>query len=83
MRLRIGDAGFVDWDDINSGVNWGVVLLYAAVISLGLQMKDTGAARWFAEGFLSLMEPLGGAEGLERGRQEFPKSLPRAFRQAL
>ena len=52
-------AGFVEWEDMNSGVNWGVVLLYAAVISLGLQMKDTGAARWVAESFLSLLAPFG------------------------
>ena len=37
-------AGLVRWEEINSGVNWGVVLLYAAAISLGVQMKDTGAA---------------------------------------
>ena len=28
-------AGLVKWEDINSGVNWGVVLLYGAAISLG------------------------------------------------
>ena len=26
--------GLVQWDDVNSGVNWGVVWLYAAAISL-------------------------------------------------
>ena len=26
-------AGLVRWEDINAGVNWGVVLLYAAAIS--------------------------------------------------
>ncbi|MCA0432905.1 MAG: DASS family sodium-coupled anion symporter [Proteobacteria bacterium] len=40
--------GLVRWEDINSGVNWGIVLLYAAAISLGVQMKETGAAEWFA-----------------------------------
>ncbi len=44
--------GLVRWEDINSGVNWGVVLLYAAAISLGLQMKETGAAEWVALSFL-------------------------------
>ena len=38
-------AGLVRWEDINNGVNWGVVLLYAAAISLGVQMKDTGGRR--------------------------------------
>jgi solute carrier family 13 (sodium-dependent dicarboxylate transporter), member 2/3/5 len=57
-------AGLVVWEDINSGVNWGVVLLYAAAISLGVQMKDTGAARWVAESFLALLTPLGAGEGV-------------------
>ncbi len=57
-------AGLVVWDDINSGVNWGVVLLYAAAISLGLQMKETGAAEWVAGGFLSILEPIGADQGI-------------------
>ena len=56
-------AGLVRWEDINSGVNWGVVLLYAAAISLGIQMKDTGAAVWVAETFIGALEPLGLAQG--------------------
>ncbi len=57
-------AGLVRWEDVNSGVNWGVVLLYAAAISLGVQMKDTGAAAWVANNFLSLLKPLGMGDGL-------------------
>tara|TARA_Y100001960_G_C14758715_1_gene872758 strand:+ start:572 stop:1936 length:1365 start_codon:yes stop_codon:yes gene_type:complete len=57
-------AGLVKWEDINSGVNWGVVLLYAAAISLGVQMKDTGAATWVAEHFLDVLTPFGAGEGL-------------------
>ena len=57
-------AGLVRWEDINSGVNWGVVLLYAAAISLGVQMKETGAAQWLAEHFLSLMIPIGADHGV-------------------
>lgn len=57
-------AGLVLWDDVNSGVNWGVVLLYAAAISLGVQMKDTGAAKWVAENFLALLSPLGADQGI-------------------
>ncbi len=56
-------AGLVKWEDINSGVNWGVILLYAAAISLGLQMKETGAAQWVAESFLAFMAPVGANEG--------------------
>tara|TARA_B100000700_G_scaffold69282_1_gene76788 strand:- start:241 stop:858 length:618 start_codon:yes stop_codon:yes gene_type:complete len=56
-------AGLVKWEDINSGVNWGVVLLYGAAISLGIEMKETGAAEWVAMSFLSLLEPFGASDG--------------------
>ncbi len=56
-------AGLVRWEDINAGVNWGVVLLYAAAISLGVQMKETGAAEWIAESFLSMLAPIGADQG--------------------
>ena len=55
--------GLVRWEDLNSGVNWGVVLLYAAAISLGVQMKDTGAALWVANSFLGVL-PAGMDSGL-------------------
>lgn len=56
--------GLVRWEDVNSGVNWGVVLLYAAAISLGVQMKDSGAALWVANSFLDLLSPLGIENGV-------------------
>ena len=47
--------GLVRWEDINSGVNWGVVLLYAAAISLGVEMTgDAGLPQWVAQSFLAL-----------------------------
>ena len=57
-------AGLVRWEDVNNGVNWGVILLYAAAISLGVQMKDTGAAAWVAQSFLNALAPIGGNEGI-------------------
>jgi sodium-dependent dicarboxylate transporter 2/3/5 len=39
------------------------VLLYAAAISLGVEMKVSGAALWVAEHFLALLAPLGADEG--------------------
>ena len=57
-------AGLVKWEDLNAGVNWGVVLLYAAAISLGVQMKETGAALWIAESFLKLLAPIGADQGI-------------------
>lgn len=56
-------AALVRWEDVNSGVNWGVVLLYAAAISLGVQMKTTGAALWLAETVLAWLEPIGADQG--------------------
>jgi sodium-dependent dicarboxylate transporter 2/3/5 len=56
--------GLVRWEDINSGVNWGVVLLYAAAISLGVEMTETGAAAWVASSFLQLLEHMGAGKGL-------------------
>jgi solute carrier family 13 (sodium-dependent dicarboxylate transporter), member 2/3/5 len=56
--------GLVNWEDINAGVNWGVVLLYAAAISLGVEMKATGAAEWVAQNFLSLLDYFGAGSGL-------------------
>ncbi len=57
-------AGLVRWEDINSGVNWGVVLLYAAAISLGVEMKETGAAEWLAKSFIEGLAPFGAGQGL-------------------
>ncbi|MEE2525737.1 DASS family sodium-coupled anion symporter [Hyphobacterium sp. HN65] len=57
-------TGLVRWDDMNSGVNWGVVLLYAAAISLGVEMRDSGAAEWVATSVLGLLEPLGIESGM-------------------
>lgn len=51
--------GLVRWEDINSGVNWGVVLLYAAAISLGVEMKSTGAAEWVAASVFEAMKQMG------------------------
>jgi len=56
--------GLISWEDLNGGVNWGVVLLYAASISLGYQMKESGAAAWLAQQFLHGLQPLGMAHGL-------------------
>ena len=57
-------SGLVQWEDINTGVNWGVILLYAAAISLGVQMKITGGAEWVAENILSFLSPLGASDGI-------------------
>ena len=40
--------GLIEWQDINRNTNWGVILLFGSAISLGIQMKETGAAEWVA-----------------------------------
>lgn len=56
--------GLVQWSDINSGVNWGVVLLYAAAISLGGLMQKSGGAAWLATTVIDFLEPFGLARGV-------------------
>ncbi|MFC1760243.1 SLC13 family permease [Candidatus Neomarinimicrobiota bacterium] len=50
--------GLIHWDDLNRNTNWGVILLFGAAISMGLQMKDTGAALWIAENAISQLEKI-------------------------
>jgi solute carrier family 13 (sodium-dependent dicarboxylate transporter), member 2/3/5 len=57
-------AGLVRWEDINAGVNWGVVLLYAAAISLGIEMNSTGAAQWVASSVITGMNAIGAGSGM-------------------
>ena len=42
----------IEWKTIEKYVNWGVVLMYGGAITLGVVLKDTGAAGWIAEHFL-------------------------------
>ena len=39
-------TGLVEWKQVSRNTNWGVILLFSGVISLGVQMKNTGAALW-------------------------------------
>jgi len=47
-------TGLIEWKDINKNTNWGVILLFAAAISLGVQMKNAGTAVWLGEGLVGL-----------------------------
>ncbi len=44
----------VSWEDIESRVNWGIILLYGGAITLGIGLERTGAAEWLARGLLFL-----------------------------
>jgi sodium-dependent dicarboxylate transporter 2/3/5 len=45
-------TGLVEWKDISKNTNWGVILLFSGVISLGIQMKNTGAAQWIGNSII-------------------------------
>jgi len=45
----------VDWDDIQSGVAFDVVGLYAAACAMGVGLKFTGGALWLANAFVGLL----------------------------
>lgn len=51
-------CGLIRWEDLNGSVNWGVVLLYAGALSLGVAMRSTGAAQWVAQNIVSLVQIL-------------------------
>jgi len=50
--------GLVEWKDVSKHTNWGVILLFAAAISLGVQMKNTGAAVWIGNSLISQFSSL-------------------------
>lgn len=45
--------GALDWEAIQSHVNWGIVVMYGGAICLGGVMERTGAAMWLTQQFLS------------------------------
>jgi len=52
-------TGIAHWEDFSRGINWGVIFIYGGAISLGITMRDTGAANWTAQWVLRGLEPLG------------------------
>jgi len=42
----------VDWKDIESRMQWGVLLLYGGAITMGVNLEKTGAANWIAHKLL-------------------------------
>ena len=51
-------TGLVEWKQVSQNTNWGVILLFASAISLGVQMKNTGTALWIGNSLMSLFSPL-------------------------
>lgn len=38
----------LDWDDVESNVNWGIILMYGGAIAIGSALTATEAAEWIA-----------------------------------
>ena len=57
-------AGIANWRDYQTGVDWGVVWLYAGAIIFGRVLVMTGGAYWIARTFVELLSPLGMSQGL-------------------
>lgn len=57
-------AGVVNWRDYQTGVDWGVVWLYAGAIAFGRILTSTGGAYWIAQSIIDLTVPLGLGSGL-------------------
>ena len=51
-------AGFVRWEDLNRNTHWGVILLFGSTISLGSNIKATGAAMWLANSIVDFVGPI-------------------------
>ena len=52
--------GLVDWSDLNRNTNWGVILLFGAAISIGIQINNTGLAQWIAGGAMDALQYVAG-----------------------
>ncbi|MGI8785047.1 MAG: SLC13 family permease [Acidobacteriota bacterium] len=57
-------TGLITWNELNSGVNWGIIFIFAAFISLGISLKETGATDWAARQFLGFLGQFGVEQGL-------------------
>lgn len=54
----------VDWSYLQQKTQWGVVVLYAGVISMGKMLATTGAASWLAQKLLTVVSAFGVTKGL-------------------
>ena len=50
-------TGLVEWKQVSRDTNWGVILLFAGAISLGVQMKNTGTALWIGQSIMNQFSP--------------------------
>jgi len=45
----------VSWEDVESRMHWGIILLYGGAITMGVSLKETGAAAWIADQFMNVV----------------------------
>jgi len=38
----------INWDDVESNVNWGIILMYGGAIAMGSALSTTGTVEWIA-----------------------------------
>ncbi|MAF89460.1 MAG: hypothetical protein CL963_03080 [Euryarchaeota archaeon] len=48
-------AGVIDWEEAERSIPWGIMFIYGAAITMGISLKDTGAAEWLARGALNVL----------------------------
>jgi len=47
-------VGKMKWEDVETKIPWGIILLYGGAISMGIHLADTGAANWLADNILDI-----------------------------
>ncbi len=52
-----------DWKKILGGISWDAWLMYCGALTLGALLKETGAALWLAQTFLTILESVGMSQG--------------------
>jgi sodium-dependent dicarboxylate transporter 2/3/5 len=55
--------GILDWEDVNHRVNWGVVMLYAGSVSMGVGVYISGAADWLGAWLTNFLARTGFTHG--------------------
>ena len=48
-----------DWKKILGGISWDAWFMYCGALTLGALLKETGAALWLAQTFLSILSSVG------------------------
>jgi sodium-dependent dicarboxylate transporter 2/3/5 len=47
-------VGGMRWEDVESKIPWGIILLYGGAISMGIHLAESGAAQWLSNEVLDI-----------------------------